>query len=250
MVKKKKIKETASINDAWALYYKKKFDEALMSFNAILESGNDAEALYGRACALFRTQDYEGAMADIHALLQSDKKERKYLHTRALIYGANEQYEKSLADLLTLSEQYPDNGEVWCDLGGLYLVMKEFMNARDCFERSADIDKSCSCAWFGKGVVALFLKEYKKATEYLNIALKLDSKHSLAYMARAETAFGSNKKSDALKDMKKVLTLDDRFVNEFREMFPEQTRDNNKSDIKEDREEKNSLNDEDAMEMF
>ena len=249
MTKQKKNKKTASSGDAWKLYYKGAFDDALKSFNAILESENDSQARYGRACASFRTQDYEGALADIQILLETEDKDGKYLHTRALIYGANEQYVQSLADLQALCERYPDNGEVWCDLGGLYLVMKDFLKARDCFERSADIDKSCSCAWFGKGVVALFLKEYKKATEYLNIAVKLNNKHSLAYMARAESAFGSNKKPDALKDVKKALTLDDRFVDEFREMYPEQTRDKATGNKKVSKN-KETLDDSDAMEIF
>lgn len=247
MGKQSKAKTAISIEEAWKLFNLQKFDDALAVFNELLSKGKNEEALYGRACALFRTSDFEAALNDLTALIKQDNHSLRYMHSRALIYGANEQYDKAVKDMQKLSGLFPDNGEVLCDLGGLYLIMEEYNKARECFERSADIDKSCPCAWFGKGMVALFHKEHKKAVEYFNIAIKLDAKHKLSYMARAEALFHSGKKSEALKDIKKTLNMDKGFFDEFKEFLPSGDEDSN--DTKEGRQ-KQTLDDEDAMDVY
>lgn len=249
MAKQNNTKTTISSEAAWKLFNSKHFESALESFNNILASGYDHDASYGKSCSLFMMTDIEGALAELSMLINKDAKNEKYLHTRAMFYGANEQYNEALTDLNTILDINPGNCEVLCDLGGLYLVMNDYINARICFERSVDIDKSFSCAWFGKGMVALSLKEYKKAGEYFNIVIKLDSKHRLAYMARAETAFSSGRKKEALKDVIKALSLDKDFFAELREMLPLSETETELPDEKVDLGKK-TLDDEDAMEVY
>lgn len=248
MSKQNKPAKTSALADAWKLFNKNKFDDALSVFDTLLQQGDNLEAKYGRACTLFRIMDYEGALSELSELIAVDPRNVSYQHTRALIFGADEQYDMALKDLEQLTDEHPDNGELWCDLGGLYLIMEEYKKARDCFERSADIDKSCPCAWFGKGSVALYLKEYKKAHEYLNIAIKLDAKHKLAYMARAETLFCAGQKKDALKDVKKVLSADKGFVEDFKEFLDDSSADDNDDNKGKGRQK--DLDDEDAMEVY
>ncbi|MFP4064193.1 MAG: tetratricopeptide repeat protein [Bacteroidales bacterium] len=220
MAKASRQKKKITPEMAWERFYKKDFDAALEMFQALIaENPNDAKALYGRACALFRVSDHEGSLADLNALIKADPGNTAALHTRALLYGADEHYDRTLKELKKVAELEPDNGEVWCDMGGTYLLLEDYTNAGVCFERASDIDKSCACSWFGKAVVAMQQKQYKKAIEYLNIVLRLDGKHSLARMARAEMAFSEGKKNEAIKDIRKLLSEDkdfsERFVNFF-----------------------------------
>lgn len=248
MTKQKKPVKTSVLEDAWKLFNKNKFDDALSVFDALLQKGENLQAKYGKACTLFRTMDYEGALAELSELIAAEPENVSYHHTRALIYGADEQYDLALEDLEKLTELHPDNGELWCDLGGLYLVLEQYVKARDCFERSADIDKSCPCAWFGKGSVALYMKEYNKALEYLNIAIKLDAKHRLAYMARAETLFCYSRKKDALKDIKKVLSTDKGFFEDLKGFLDDSSTDD--SEGSKEKMQREDLDDEDAMEVY
>ncbi len=232
-VMNKQVKSEKSIvKKAWNTFYKGNFDEALELFHQAWDDGKDLMALYGRACALFRSSDYEGALADLSELIRNDENNPSFIHTRALVYGANEDYDNALKDLKTVTTIAPDNGEAWCDLGGLYLVLDSYKEADICFQKSADIDKSCACAWFGKGMLALMRKEYKKAGEYMNIVLKLDGKHVPALMARADIAFGSGQKKGALKDVIKALMMDRDFFERFREYYDE--RDTGQHDILDD----------------
>lgn len=249
MVKKSKTKVNPGIDEAWKLYNVGRFDDALKMFISLINTDSSNDALYGKACALFRINDFEGALADLSELIKKDEQNHRYLHSRALIYGANEQYDMATHDLERVSELYPDNVELLCDLGGTYLIIEEYNQASICFERAANLDKSCPCVWFGKGMVALSMNEPRKAGEYFNIVIKLDSKHTLAHMARAEVAFISGKKKDALKDIKKALTLDKDFYAEFKDSF-ELTEDAPDDSDEKPGQRKKPLDDEDAMEVY
>ncbi len=207
-----------NIKSAWGSFGKGDYDKAFDLFNEATESVKDRSALFGRACSLYRMADYEGAIDDLNKLAKSEPSNPEIFHTRAHVYGSNEQYDKALADLEKVLSLDPENAEAWCDMGGLYLVTEEYSEASRCFGKTADLDKSCACAWLGKGVTALLMKEVKKAGEYLNIALKLDKKNTLAYMARAELSFSNGNSNEAIKDVKKLFSLD----NDFKQRFSEQ----------------------------
>lgn len=249
MGKKINKENLPNIDEAWRLYNAKKFDDALSLFDNLVQLGNNNDALYGRACALFRTTDLEGALVDLSELLRMNSKNEKYLHTRALIFGANEEYDMAVKDMQDLYELHPDNGEICCDLGGLYLILEDYAKAGSSFEKSADIDQSCPCAWFGKGMVALYKKEFKKSIEYLNITIKLSPKHALAFMARAEAAFCLGQKKDALKDVLKALSFDKDFYEEFKEFLAESEISDNSTLQKHERSKK-ALDDEDAIDVY
>ena len=247
MAKASRQKKKITPEIAWERFYKKDFDAALEMFQTLV-AGNqdDSAALYGRACALFRVSDHEGSLADLNALIKADPGNVEALHTRALLYGADELYDRTLKDLKKVAELEPGNGEVWCDMGGTYLLLEDYTNAGVCFERASDVDKTCACAWFGKAAVAMQQKQLKKAIEYLNIVLRLDSKHKLAKMARAELAFSEGKKNEAVKDIKKLLSEDKDFSERFVNFLSEKDDD---QDMKDD-DENGAISDDDVIDTF
>lgn len=60
---------------AWERFYKKDFDGALELFDAAREGHNDPSANFGRACALFRISDHEGALAELGGADQGRQQE-------------------------------------------------------------------------------------------------------------------------------------------------------------------------------
>ena len=247
MAKASRRKKKITPELAWERFYKKDFDAALKMFQTLLaENPNDDSSKFGRACALFRIGDHEGSLADLNALIRADPGNTAALHTRALLYGAAEHYERTLKDLKKVSDLEPNNGEVWCDMGGTYLMMDDYTNAGVCFERASDIDKSCACAWFGKAAVAMGKKQQKKASEYLNIVLRLEGKHKLAKMARAELAFAEGKKNEALKDIRKLLTEDKDFSERFVKFFSGKENDQGVDDD----DENDTISDDDVLGSF
>jgi len=163
--------------------------------------------LYGRGSAFFRSEDYESALKDLNALIKLDGKHSKAYHARGLLRGAEEKYKEAIKDLEKANSLAPGNQEVWLDLGGAFLLNKDFPNAQIAFEKAIELDKGCPEGWYGKAVVALFKKEHKKAIEFLNVALKFDPKHLNAILARAEAYLESGQRDDGIKDVKKAVAL-------------------------------------------
>lgn len=243
MTKPAKQDIARALEKAWDAFYKRDFDGALEQFEEIMEEDDSAAALFGRACALFRCQENDGALKDLNALLKMDPKNTTVLHTRALVYGDEEKYKESIRDLEKVVELLPDSVEAWCDLGGACLLKKDFPRANDCFDKCIDLDKSCPDAWFGKGMVALEKKEARRAIEYLNAAIKLDGKYLLALLARSEAHFLFKQDKEAQSDLSKVLSLDpDIFKNA--ELDGEDQRDDFDSDDEE------TLDDSSELESF
>lgn len=240
------IKKAGLLEKGWDLFMKGQHEDALAIFDSLAKEEGNLSALYGKACALFRISDHETALSVLSVLIRAEPKKPVYVHTRALIYGADEKYEKALKDLKKVTELDPANGEVWCDLGGLYLIMRDYNQAWSCFENAADIDRNCACPWFGKGMVAFYQKKYTQANEYLNIAIKQDAKHPASHLARAETAFSLNHKKEGVRDIKKALALDKDFADRFQSMLAE-----NESEIPNDSfEDDNDSNTIDDLDSF
>lgn len=208
MVKTSKPDQLSGLEKAWSRFKKKDFEGALGLFEEILEEKHDAEALYGRACALFRCEEYDDSLKDLNELLKEDPKNSLVLHTRALVYGACERLKDSIKDLEKVVTLKAESVEAWCDLGGAYLLKKEYALANEYFDKGIDIDKTCPDSWFGKGMVALEKKEYKKAIEFLNAAIRLDAKFLLAILARAEAYFMTNQKKEAALDVARANAIE------------------------------------------
>lgn len=231
-----------ALEKAWAKYYKGDFDAALEQFEELVEVESNPDTLYGRACALFRCQENEGAIKDLNALIKSDPNDIRALHTRALVYGDEEKYKEAIRDLEKVVSLKPGSLEAWCDLGGACLMNKDYAKAGDCFDKCLDLDKTFPEAWFGKGMAALEKKEARKAIEFFNAAIKLDGKYLLAIMARAEAHFMFKQKAEGLKDVARATAIEP-------EIFKNTEGDQDDGDGYEDDEE-GSMDDDQDMETF
>lgn len=207
MTKTTKQDQSAALEKAWNRFNKKDFEGALGIFEDLFDESESQEALFGRACALFRCEEYEEALKDLNALIKLEPKNTKYIHTRAMLLGADEKTKESIKDLEKVVSLEPDSIEALNDLGGAFLIHKEYVKANNCFDRCIELDTSCPDAWLGKGLVALEKKEWDQAIEFLNAAIKLDGKNLIALLARAEAFILSNNKQEAQKDIRKIVSL-------------------------------------------
>jgi tetratricopeptide (TPR) repeat protein len=208
MNKSSKKEQTGILEKAWAHYRKGDFDSALSLFEEVLENGENMPALYGRACALFRCEEHEDAGKDVGKLLKHNANDVSALYLRAYIQGAGGNYDAVIRDLKKITELEPGSAEAWCDLGGTYLLMKDYQSAGNCFDQAADIEKTCAEAWFGKGMVSMEKKAYKAAVEFFSIAVRADSKLVYPLLARTEANMLLGKKAEAFKDLQKAVSID------------------------------------------
>ncbi|MFN3556568.1 MAG: tetratricopeptide repeat protein [Bacteroidales bacterium] len=219
---------TKQLEQAWKKFDKGDFAGAEKLFSAICEEEEEnPEALHGLAGAYLRRKDFNNALETLDKLEELNAKDAKAIHLRGLTYGADDSLEEAIEDLEKATSLYDDPFEAYLDLGGAFLVQKDFVRAAQCFEKCINIDGKCNEAWTGKALVAWYNKELKAALEYLNIALKINPKHLLALLLKTEILLETGKKSDAEKEVKKILAIQP-------DIFKSSARDEDKDDDEDD----------------
>ncbi|MBS4012853.1 MAG: tetratricopeptide repeat protein [Bacteroidetes bacterium] len=194
---------------AWQKFFEKDFQSSVDIFEEVLEAEEEnKEAIYGKACALFRLLDYDAAEKDYNKLIKISPNDSKLFHARGLLKGADENAEGAIKDLEKAFDLEPESAEACQDLAFAYLTAEEYNKAALAFEKLVELHKNCPQGWCGKGLVALFKKEHKKAVEYFNLAIKSEPNYLLALLARADAYLELGKTAEAQRDLKKVLGID------------------------------------------
>ncbi len=207
MKPKKQKPKKPLIERAWTKFFKKDFEGSETVFSDTIKEENNDEALYGRACSLFKQKEFDRALNDLNIFLKNNPKSYKAYHLRGLVKGSINKPKEALKDIEKSVKINPAYADGYYDMGGCYLILEEYQKAYDCFERCLTRDKNNAGAWFGKGMASLMNKEYNKAIEYFTITLRLDKKFILALMGRCEAYFLSGQKKESQKDLKRIKTL-------------------------------------------
>lgn len=197
------------LEQAWKKFGKKQFDAAEDIFSAVLDNDNsNIDAMHGLAGCLLRKKDAPAALKVYNQLEKLDGENAKTFHLRALAFGAGNKHGKAVEDLEKAIELTEDNFEAYLDLGGTFIVNKDYIRAAQCFEKCINLDGKCSEAWIGKALLAHINKEQKAAIEFISIALKLNPKSLLALLIKTEVLLEMGKKADVEKEVKKILAID------------------------------------------
>ena len=196
------------LEQAWKKFGKKQFDAAEDIFSAVLDNDkSNIDAMHGLAGCLLRKKDARAALKIYNELEKIDGGNAKTFHLRALALGSSNKHGKAVEDLEKAIELADDSFEAYLDLGGTFIVNKDYMRAAQCFEKCINIDGKCSEAWIGKALLAHINKEQKAAIEFITIALKLNPKSLLALLIKTEILLEAGKKSDVEKEVKKILSI-------------------------------------------
>lgn len=225
MKKTTNIETNIMLEQAWKKFAKKQFDSAEDIFSAVLENDkSNIDAMHGLAGCLLRKKDASGAVKIYDQLEKLDGKSAKIYHLRALAFGAGNKHSKAVEHLEKAIELSDDNFEAYLDLGGTFIVNRDYKRAAQCFEKCINIDGKCSEAWIGKALLAHVNKEQKAAIEFINIALKLNPKSLLALLIKTEVLLEMGKKADVGKEVKKILAIQpDIFKSEITEYEDDDT---------------------------
>jgi tetratricopeptide (TPR) repeat protein len=103
----------------------------------------------------------------------------------------------------------------WCELGHLYrMKLKKYTQAKECYEKSIELEPSCADGWNGLGNVYLYLENnekaidcYLKAIEYTEAA---DSIVSIYHSNLASSYIDTKDYDKAYKAAKEALTLNEK----------------------------------------
>ena len=96
----------------------------------------------------------------------------EYLKVRAGIRLGQGDAAAAQTDLEEAARLAPDNGEIWNDLGVVYLQRGRWEEARTSFDRAVELSPGLSEAWVNLGMIASQESRWEDAAEYLSRAIE------------------------------------------------------------------------------
>lgn len=215
-------------------FYKADFVNASKSFEEagqlFISSGNVAQgesASLNLAAVLLNIKDYDRAKDIFYKYLDSDnpRAQQVSLQNLSMIYGLQEQYEKSNEYLYKLLEDFQGHPELemestYLNLGINYESLEKDEKALAYFKRALDISKKVKNHRFlGKvyyNIAMLYTKQgrHKKALSYSDLALKHINEDNFAelrgiYINRKNIMFQQGRYKQAFEMAEKVAVLND-----------------------------------------
>lgn len=209
MSKTKDVGDPKDLETGWKKLRKGDFNAAGKLFSAVWDNDpENLEALYGLAGTMLRSQNVEKAKELTNQYISRNPENHTGYHLRALCHGADEQFEQVIKDLDLAEKKAEDKVEIYADMGGTFLVMRDFSRAAQCFEQAVNLDGKCFEAWMGKSLVAYYNREYKAALEFATITLKLNPKSLMALLLKTDILIETGKKKEAEKEVKRILNIE------------------------------------------
>ena len=207
-------KEIARKPSNWAAYYisgeiqahQKNFKKAQEYFETGLQyAPGDPNLLYSLAKVLRDNNKSEQALEYLDKLADTNTKLYEFYRLMGDIQFEQGNFAEAASAYTNYAIRFPENCEVWNNLGNAHFKLEEFEQARDCYQKAIEIDRSFSLAFRNLAVTQVNLQENEKALEILEEYIPLaDDDFDLLRLA-ADLARNIQNYSKAIKYYEKCL---------------------------------------------
>ncbi|MEO9967216.1 MAG: tetratricopeptide repeat protein [Reichenbachiella sp.] len=158
---------TQKLDDAY-------YDDAIVLYSQVIKMDHElVDAYLNRGVAYYETGHFSLALADYNHVRQQLPDFNDVLFNRVYTYLAMERYNMATDDLELLTRLYPDTALVDVIRGLMFGQQKNFIEAKDSFEKALVKDSNQFDAWTNLGVINFHLKEYDKAESDFARALQI-----------------------------------------------------------------------------
>lgn len=101
----------------------------------------------------------------------------------------------------------PNSGSGCNLLGNIYFYKKDFLKAKEYYEKAIELDSSCGDAWSNLGNISCEFKEFGKAEDCYRRAVGIDSSNPYWHSNLAKALLLQNKIEPAIESYKKALSI-------------------------------------------
>ncbi len=143
------------------------------------------------------------------ALVELYIKEQDLSGKSPVVWGQVRQNYKMALNLLELEL---DDATTWLKKGKLYLVMKEYKKAEECFTQALQLDDSLVEVHSSLGVVHVRQEDFKEGVECFKKALNINRDHLTARNNLAEAYLKLERFEEALREYKSIIETTDGHV--------------------------------------
>ena len=185
-----------------------KYEEALITFDQLLETRPDDETiLRNKGAALKRLKRYREALDCYDRILEFAPDDYDCWWRKAKILGELDEYDEALIWCRKYVEAKPRDDDGWFEQGFLLIHLSRFDEALDCIDRSLEINPDCSLGWLNKGITLHILKRYDEAVTCFDKVIALEPDKSKAWREKADSLNDLERYREALDCLDRALEL-------------------------------------------
>lgn len=123
------------------------------------------------------------------------------------IYIEQKEYKKAIEVYTNALRHYPDNYQIYYNLGVCYSMINDFDIARKCFQKTVELNDDIYLAYYRLGQIALLYRDFDSAEE--NFAKSLyNEKEAKSYFELAKIHVMKNQKEKAILDINNAIKID------------------------------------------
>ena len=169
-------KETEKKPSNWAAYYvsgeiyahQKNFNMAQESYETGLKyAPNDPNLLYSLAKVLRDNGKSAQALDYLNQLMSTKTKLYEFYRLMGDIHFEQGNFSEASSAYTNYAIRFPENCEVWNNLGNAHYKLMEYEQARDCYQKAIEIDNTFSLAYRNLALTHVNMNEPDKALDIL-----------------------------------------------------------------------------------
>lgn len=184
----KKSQITDQIREAENYILANNFNKALNCLNLLLQDKRFLkikEIWNNKGVALYYLKRYEEALECFNFALEIDAFYKYPLNAKIIIFEKMGRVEEALKfsnKAITLDEKFK---EAWYNKGNIMSKLKRYEDALKCYDKAVKIDKNYTIGWYNRGNVLMDLKRYEEALKSYDIVLSLNPTNKKAFYNKA-----------------------------------------------------------------
>jgi tetratricopeptide (TPR) repeat protein len=136
------------------LFYKGQYEEALKTFDKVIElKPDDADAWSNKGAALGKLDQYEEALKAYDKAIELKPDDADAWYNKGVALGEFDQYEEALKAYDKAIELKPDDADAWSNKGAVLGELDQYEEALKAYDKAIELKPDYADAWFNKGVV-------------------------------------------------------------------------------------------------
>ena len=130
------------------------------------------------------------------------------------IFLEKREYKNAIEIYTNSVKYYPENYEIYYNLGVCYSMINDFAIARKCFQKTVEINEDMYLANYRLGQIALLYRDFDGAEENFSKSI-YNEKEAKAYLELAKIHILKNQKEKAILDINNALKVDSSYYEEI-----------------------------------
>jgi tetratricopeptide (TPR) repeat protein len=207
-IKDKTVKINILLYEGELLFYKKKYKDALVSFNNVLERNpTDHFALFRKGTILRNLGRLEEALEAFDKALEINPKNEFSLSMKGITLGDLGRYEEALKPFDEAIGINPKNDFVLSWKGAALGSLSRHEEALEAFNKALEIDPKDEFTLSRKGFALRCLGRHEEALEAFNKALEINPKDEFSLSLKGDVLIELDRYEEALKSLNKALEM-------------------------------------------